>query len=199
MVHFPTRRGLHTQLTTGAVRLAGEGEGEGSSSATILDGVFGRGSLDTPAQHQLTASAAAAIDAQLLTLKADGTLNQSQVDAVRAMLLGPRSVQLVTGPPGTGKTTVISHASKLWLSVSSTLEAKPSVGRKTAKELLVVTARSNVAVRNVAIALTKLGLRRSDFRQVTDSRRDASAGLVFCACVAACWPLARVCVRISKG
>ena len=44
-----------------------------------------------------------------------GRLNASQATAVRAMLLGPEPVQLITGPPGTGKTTVIAQAVCTWL------------------------------------------------------------------------------------
>ncbi|KAI0042713.1 P-loop containing nucleoside triphosphate hydrolase protein [Auriscalpium vulgare] len=75
-------------------------------------------------------------------------LNNSQYRVVNAMLSShPRdSLVIVHGPPGTGKTTTIARAAREWVAQG---------------ESVWITAQKNVAVKNIATSLVKLGV---DFR-----------------------------------
>ncbi|KAF9558500.1 P-loop containing nucleoside triphosphate hydrolase protein [Agrocybe pediades] len=75
------------------------------------------------------------------------TLNDSQKHVVSEMIFGQHIV-VTHGPPGTGKTTTIAAASKIW--------------DRLRKNVWIV-AHSNVAVKNIAEALAKRGV---DFKLV---------------------------------
>lgn len=83
------------------------------------------------------------------------TLNPSQELAVKAILYHPAlhhnvvDTQLIIGPPGSGKTTVISAAVQ---------------GLRAAGRPVWLVAQSNVAVKNIAEKLVKIGF--LDFRIV---------------------------------
>lgn len=73
-------------------------------------------------------------------------LNESQRNAVSAVICNPHpgtaNVQLIVGPPGTGKTTTISACVQAF---------------RAAQEPVWLLAQSNVAVKNIAEKLAKIG------------------------------------------
>lgn len=90
---------------------------------------------------------------QKIPAKVTKTLNEAQGQAVSAFCTAPTStgpvIQLVHGPPGTGKTTLIA-SNVQWL-------AGP-------REAIYIVAQSNVAVKNVAEKLESINF--LDFRLV---------------------------------
>ncbi|GLC66751.1 hypothetical protein PLESTF_000470500 [Pleodorina starrii] len=133
------------------------------SGARLAAGIFGGGSLllAPPA----AASARSRVLSEVAALHAAGRVNESQREAVEAILCGDRSVQLVQGPPGTGKTTVISHTVEMWVRLLAPgLPPLPGAGRHV--EAMACVARSNVAAKNIALALLKRGLGPQEFRLV---------------------------------
>jgi regulator of nonsense transcripts 1 len=71
------------------------------------------------------------------------SLNKSQKQAVAASLDSSTAMNIVRGPPGTGKTTVIAKT--------------VSIGIKNKLEY-IITAQSNAATRNIADSLEKNGV-----------------------------------------
>ncbi|KXZ50723.1 hypothetical protein GPECTOR_15g407 [Gonium pectorale] len=114
-----------------------------------------------PARDAATLARPAVLD-RLQALLLAGRVNDSQRAAVEEVLVGRSCVQLVQGPPGTGKTTVISHAVALWLELLA--PRMKAVGSGRLQPALVCAARSNVAAKNIALAMLKRGLK--DFRLV---------------------------------
>ncbi|KAG2489437.1 hypothetical protein HYH03_012074 [Edaphochlamys debaryana] len=129
----------------------------------LAKGIFGGGSLVMPYAlgTQRAAQARAAVEA---ALSADAQVNGPQHTAVEEVLYGSSAVTLVQGPPGTGKTTVISRVVQLWL--QHVAPSAPTIGPQRRAEAMACVARSNVAARNIALALIKRGLGPSDFRLV---------------------------------
>ncbi|KAJ3089190.1 hypothetical protein HK102_006994 [Quaeritorhiza haematococci] len=81
------------------------------------------------------------------TLTVDPELNHSQEKAFRAILDLRRPAEIVWGPPGTGKTTVIVEC------------IKALVSRGNTKGKIVCTAKSNIAVKNMAEVLLRRGFK----------------------------------------
>ncbi|KAI9105541.1 P-loop containing nucleoside triphosphate hydrolase protein [Phlyctochytrium arcticum] len=77
-------------------------------------------------------------------------LNESQKRAVHTMLSDPKPINLIHGPPGTGKTYAITAA------------VAASITSKAQKSFYVLTCQTNAATRNLAVTLLKRGV--SDFR-----------------------------------
>ncbi|KAG2454243.1 hypothetical protein HYH02_001277 [Chlamydomonas schloesseri] len=128
------------------------------------------------------AGAAAVAHAEGAVRRLQINVNASQARALSEILRGacrtgqPGSregpaVQLVQGPPGSGKTTVISHAVQVWLE-----QAAPRLprlhkagGAGSGARLMpavACVARSNVAAKNIALALIKRGLGAKNFRLI---------------------------------
>jgi hypothetical protein len=77
------------------------------------------------------------------SIKSIDSLNKSQKQAVAASLDSSTAMNIVRGPPGTGKTTVIAKT--------------VSIGIKNKLEY-IITAQSNAATRNIADSLEKNGV-----------------------------------------
>ncbi|KXZ50722.1 hypothetical protein GPECTOR_15g406 [Gonium pectorale] len=132
--------------------------GEPLAAAAVTRGsAGGRG----PARDAATLARPAVLE-RLQSLLLAGRVNDSQRAAVEEVLVGRSCVQLVQGPPGTGKTTVISHTVALWLELLA--PRMKAVGAGRLQPALVCAARSNVAAKNIALAMLKRGLK--DFRLV---------------------------------
>ncbi|KAJ3087977.1 hypothetical protein HK102_009838, partial [Quaeritorhiza haematococci] len=86
----------------------------------------------------------------------EGHLNPAQMKAARTILLGSDPVVVVKGPPGTGKTTVISQSIKTWFKYLS-----------HSNDTIVCAAKGNVAVRNIATSMLKNGF--EDFRLIVSN------------------------------
>ncbi|KAG2489435.1 hypothetical protein HYH03_012072 [Edaphochlamys debaryana] len=127
----------------------------------LVAGIFGGGSLALPPAGAVSERAQAKVAAALM---ADVQVNGPQRTAIEEVLYGSAAVTLVQGPPGTGKTTVISRVVELWL--QHVAPSAPTVGPQRRAEAMACVARSNVAARNIALALIKRGLGPSDFRLV---------------------------------
>jgi regulator of nonsense transcripts 1 len=73
-------------------------------------------------------------------------LNQSQKNAIANCLTKTPFMNVIHGPPGTGKTTVISNFIKIW-----------DLKVRRVGEQAICTARSNIAVKNIAESFVKNG------------------------------------------
>lgn len=93
-----------------------------------------------------------------------GLLNERQQEAVFSVLAPAAPVQIVRGPPGTGKTKVISEAAVLWSEFNALGLEAPAVRGKP--PLMICCARSNVAALNIAVALSKCSEIKRNFKLV---------------------------------
>ncbi|KAG2489443.1 hypothetical protein HYH03_012079 [Edaphochlamys debaryana] len=124
----------------------------------LAAGVFGGCSLGPPLAAGASTTASGAPFGVKAALWVNRQVNSSQRTAIEEVLYGSSAVTLVQGPPGTGKTTVISRVVELWLDETG--------NNSYCAEAMACVARSNVAARNIALALIKRGLGPKDFRQV---------------------------------
>ncbi|MCO5608544.1 hypothetical protein L7F22_062755 [Adiantum nelumboides] len=81
------------------------------------------------------------IDRKTVSLPQGVMLNRMQIEALRTMLSNPLSA--VIGPPGTGKTRLISGVAKVWEQTT------------TQRKILLCAAQQNVAVRHMAEMMVK--------------------------------------------
>ncbi|GIM15389.1 hypothetical protein Vretimale_18173, partial [Volvox reticuliferus] len=164
-------KGKKSKTAAAAAVAATAAAGKAKKSKTAAPAVATAAATAAAAAAAATAAEAAVaeayreVESAVGYLHATSQINASQRDAVLAILCGDRAVQLVQGPPGTGKTTVISHTVALWQRLVVPV-LPPLSGPGRTVEALACVARSNVAAKNIALALLKRGLGPGDFRLV---------------------------------
>ncbi|KAK9828563.1 hypothetical protein WJX72_000777 [[Myrmecia] bisecta] len=124
------------------------------TASKLVHGLFGGGSLAGDAAG--AAAISAALQHRLAISKP--RLNSSQASAVEAVLSERCAVTVVQGPPGTGKTKVIAECVEI--------RTRMPMLQGSSTDVVVCAARSNVAVKNIALALLKRGVPTSQFRLV---------------------------------